>query len=1255
MTVKELFNFIKGVRPGFAFTDAQLTVWLNEIEGHVQTDIWLLEPAVDETQTGLVEYDSTIDTETGEMVDANHELLVPFPWNKLYRYFLLMSIDLANGEYQRYANSYELFNEAYEEYAGWYAQHVSPANGDAITRGYYISAYQFAARGGYAGTEEEFYETLGGIGTIEQRVIEQVDAEIEDLTEDVRTRLGSSTVYNVQNYGILPDTGEDLYDALFDFLHGDVSTTGGVVYFPVGQYIISDTLLIPANTIFLGEGRGTEIKYTGAAAIAVALANGGDNVGIANMTVNDKNTAPQGDGAIAGGIGFSTYDFNKWTTKHSTASAISPHRDTANLFAENIWSDSGYVLQTEEPPATEERLLGTIQNVRYRNIIAPHSRVSLYGRQNVTNAVIENVVCAYLRVGNTSTASNLRGLADVNVKNVTAGRVRICARNANVDGLVIDPAYKYDTITDSYAVLLSSGDQDVFTSHINLSNSRIDATGYDYAFQKGNADVSMVNVSCKNYNISAWHEEDGNNPSRFVNCDFNSECDLAVPTNRNASTIHGVAVNSTIIAGDEFANAPVLLLDEGESVTIQESAVSEMPLDALNVDICGYQCGLYDEVNKVSAAESNIRKLVGYTSTIISIESEGTITSYTINFPQEAGIVYGGTLDATHGKLTVTRRLITFTGDEGFGDDGPNQLIAPSGGDYLLRYRLNKTENWKTAPIAGSGACSHYNVVAVTRSDTNIGYYPYASSSVKALQFRNSVIAGSASTSDYGPTIAWLQGQYNNGTPLQVWYELSEPEVYTVEPIEIKSSVGMEIYASSGNVSIKYWSHHAGICELPGGGGDGIRAAQTIKNAMQPFTPLFTIPKSGGGNFTIETPYEGIPYSAMNWAARDVLYDMSVESIFTAFRNPYSDLYSYDYTVSNPDPLKNDSGASAHVWAGAVCSTWVSWATNRPIRYTTTGILDRLIKKEISCLEDLNIGDAMYQTGHVALITGIKYKGGAVVSINVSEMWKPTFRNVWYTPSEWWDRYYDGGTKDNPGPKPFLIGRFQDNYSIRTFEPIHLVDNCITERGDNVYAELNSDIWVFIKEGTNRTLVVIDPDGVHETVDYTTLPQKTIAGLSVPVYNMRDVLNDVGQWRIRDYGSRYESRIKIINIGAVIPLATEDSSGKTNVTLTGYNSSAPLVTHGCKLHSFQVLRMHKDYSSDSYIYPVPDDALANGYVSANGTDQTLLHATITEAPFTINTSAAHSADGSWYVRVYFDTGCGLAHIDTNSIMAEDRT
>lgn len=157
MTVRELFDFIKGVRPGFAFSDAQMMVWLNEIEGKVQTDIMLLDPAVNEdgTVTGLVEYDVTTDMDT--------ELIVPFPWNKLYRYFMLMSIDLYNGEFQRYGNSFAQFNEAYEEYAAWYAQNIAPANGLAVAHGYYLTAYQFAVKGGFHGTAADFGRALSGL------------------------------------------------------------------------------------------------------------------------------------------------------------------------------------------------------------------------------------------------------------------------------------------------------------------------------------------------------------------------------------------------------------------------------------------------------------------------------------------------------------------------------------------------------------------------------------------------------------------------------------------------------------------------------------------------------------------------------------------------------------------------------------------------------------------------------------------------------------------------------------------------------------------------------------------------------------------------------------------------------------------------------------------------------------------------------------------------------------------------------------
>ena len=188
MTVAELISFVNSVRPGHAFTDAQLVEWINECEAKIQTDIMLIEPA------DVIEYDSTIDAETHKMVDADTELLAPHPWDKIYRYFLYMMIDMANGEANRQANSEVQYNEAYHEYAGWYASHIAPANGLAEAHGYYISAYAYAVRGGYTGTLRDFYETLGDIGTISsdtQGYMEQAQEAAQSAAESAEDAAGS--------------------------------------------------------------------------------------------------------------------------------------------------------------------------------------------------------------------------------------------------------------------------------------------------------------------------------------------------------------------------------------------------------------------------------------------------------------------------------------------------------------------------------------------------------------------------------------------------------------------------------------------------------------------------------------------------------------------------------------------------------------------------------------------------------------------------------------------------------------------------------------------------------------------------------------------------------------------------------------------------------------------------------------------------------------------------------------------------------
>lgn len=53
--------------------------------------------------------------------DEGGELLTPTPYQKVYVYWLLAQIDLANGDYDRYNNSLQMFNAAWQEYAN----HVS--------------------------------------------------------------------------------------------------------------------------------------------------------------------------------------------------------------------------------------------------------------------------------------------------------------------------------------------------------------------------------------------------------------------------------------------------------------------------------------------------------------------------------------------------------------------------------------------------------------------------------------------------------------------------------------------------------------------------------------------------------------------------------------------------------------------------------------------------------------------------------------------------------------------------------------------------------------------------------------------------------------------------------------------------------------------------------------------------------------------------------------------------------------------------
>ena len=63
-----------------------------------------------------------------DFTDMSDELIVDPPHDKLYAYYLEAMIDFHNGEADRYANTMQLFNEAWDDFVSYICYTYAPAN-----------------------------------------------------------------------------------------------------------------------------------------------------------------------------------------------------------------------------------------------------------------------------------------------------------------------------------------------------------------------------------------------------------------------------------------------------------------------------------------------------------------------------------------------------------------------------------------------------------------------------------------------------------------------------------------------------------------------------------------------------------------------------------------------------------------------------------------------------------------------------------------------------------------------------------------------------------------------------------------------------------------------------------------------------------------------------------------------------------------------------------------------------------------------
>ena len=107
MTINDCVTYVDSIEPN-AYKNEQKARWVRECEGKVYTQVFLQQ---------------TFDfPDLTPWAMLGMELAVPAPYNKLYPRYLQAMIHYANGEYDRYAASMQLFNEAWGELNRWFGR-----------------------------------------------------------------------------------------------------------------------------------------------------------------------------------------------------------------------------------------------------------------------------------------------------------------------------------------------------------------------------------------------------------------------------------------------------------------------------------------------------------------------------------------------------------------------------------------------------------------------------------------------------------------------------------------------------------------------------------------------------------------------------------------------------------------------------------------------------------------------------------------------------------------------------------------------------------------------------------------------------------------------------------------------------------------------------------------------------------------------------------------------------------------------------
>ena len=353
--------------------------------------------------------------------------------------------------------------------------------------------------------------------------------------------------------------------------------------------------------------------------------------------------------------------------------------------------------------------------------------------------------------------------------------------------------------------------------------------------------------------------------------------------------------------------------------------------------------------------------------------------------------------------------------------------------------------------------------------------------------------------------------------------------------------------------------------------------------------------------FAAGSAHQGILYSSTFREGTDALWNLNPSTYYSAVMNPASLLYTVDYS---------NRGSTQAGWSGSVCSTTALRACGYDFPYTTAEIAMLFQEKTDHSINNLEVGDILWVSGHCAGVVGVTKDGsGNVTKVKIIE--QAAYVEIFEKTAAQWDSYFNREWTH--------IYRGEINESLKEPQVYPTNVSIIFERGNNTYVTDCSTMLFYIPTATT---VYMTKNGVTTEYDKSSFPTRVVNNTTV--YDLASLFTGIGDYYFHTDEDATDMCIKVIANGSITV------SGNM-ATVSGYANCRPI--------GYRLIYITDD--ATNYNWWLAPEGYTSNYVR-------LSWERIDSNTFEIH-NIPEDSDG-WKIEMFYDTGYGWARSLSDNIM-----